>query len=181
MLNTITGGWLLVFNFVIGSSTPSQLSFVTSYREISGYHSNNMVITTSAMNELLTHMPYTQLRFHCSKQQGRTFHVATAANSTGNAVVQYFNGQTNVVPNSCNSFVRMEDDDSMLAAVCHDWGENWAGKWGGAVPTEERLSSHPAWVIAAYHWLLLPDIPRIECDDYLGGVSAGDFWKVFVR
>lgn len=69
----------------------------------------------------------------------------------------------------------------MLAAVCHDWGDNWAGKWGGPVPTEERLSSHPAWVIAAYHWLLLPDIPRIECDDYLGGVSPGDFWKVFVR
>ena len=32
---------------------------------------------------------------HCSKQQGRTFHVTTAANSSGESVVQYFSGQTN--------------------------------------------------------------------------------------
>lgn len=43
-------------------------------------------------------MPFTQFRLHCSKQQGRTFHVITAANSSGGAFVQYLSGQTDVNP-----------------------------------------------------------------------------------
>ena len=105
-----TGGWLLVLNVVTGSSPPSQLSVVTSYRGISDYHSNKMVITKSAMKEMYGDMKFDQLRFHCSKGQGRTFHVVTAANSSGNAVVQYFTGQTDVRPGSCGSFEKMADD-----------------------------------------------------------------------
>ena len=169
------------------SSLPSQLSVVTSYRQISGYHSNMMVITKSAMNELRTHLPYTQLRFHCSKHQGRTFHVTTAANSTGNAVVQYFSGQTDVLPDSCNSFVRMEDDNSRLAAVCSEWGrENGVvnvGKWNAndlqGISDEERVYNLPAYVHISYHWVVSSS--RMECDDFNVGVSSGDFWKVFVR
>ena len=86
------------------------------------------------MNELRTHLSFIQLRFHCSKQQGRTFHVTTAANNTGEAVVQYFSGQTDVQPDACGSFVRMENDNSRLAERCRQWGFNGAsyyiGKWG---------------------------------------------------
>ena len=46
-----------------------------------------MVLTKTAMNELRTHLSFTQLRFHCSKNNGRTFHVTTANNSAGEAVV----------------------------------------------------------------------------------------------
>ena len=67
-------------------------------------------------------MPFTQLKFHSSKQQGRTFHVTTVANSTGEAVVRYFSGQTDVQPDACGSFARMEDDNSGLAEVCDKWG-----------------------------------------------------------
>ena len=74
------------------------------------------------MKELRTHLSFTQLRFHCSKQQGRTFHVTTVTNSSGEAVVQYFSGQTDVQPDACGSFVRMENDNSRLAGVCHQWG-----------------------------------------------------------
>ena len=171
------------------SSRP-QFSVETSYRGISSYHSNKMFLKKSAMTELRTHLSFTQLRFHCSKQQGRTFHVTTVANSTGEAVVQYFSGQTNVLPDACGSFVRMENDNSRLAGVCDKWGkENGAynvSKWGHQDRDEERLYDHAAFVGYLYHWLLTPNGSRWECDDfsfqgYHHEVSSGDFWKVFVR
>ena len=74
------------------------------------------------MKELRSNVSFTQLRFYCSKQQGSTFHVTTAANSTGEAVVQYFSGQTDARSDACGSFVRMEDDNSAMAKVCKKWG-----------------------------------------------------------
>ena len=171
-----SGGWFLIFNVVMQSSTPpSQLPVKTSYRGIS---SDQMVLTKTAMKELSTHLPFTQLRFHCSKLQGRTFHVTTAANSTGEAVVQYFSGQTDVQPASCGSFVRMQNDNSKLAGVCEKWSRE-LGKWRG-----QSLYQEPIGVWYAYHWNLNPDNKwgqRWECDDFKVGVSSGDFWKVFVR
>ncbi|XP_044169947.1 uncharacterized protein LOC122954007 [Acropora millepora] len=106
-MTTDGGGWLLVMNVITGSSHSNQLSVVKSYRGISDYHSNKMVITTSAMKELYGDLHFQQIRFHCRKHGvGRTFHVVTAANSSGNAVVQYFSGLTNVEPVSCGSYVR---------------------------------------------------------------------------
>ena len=85
-----------------------------------------MVLTKTAMNELRTHLSFTQLRFHCTKNYGRTFHVTTVANTTGEAVVQYFSGQTDVQPASCGSYFRNENDNSRLAGVCQKWG------WGAS-------------------------------------------------
>ena len=63
---------------------------MTSYRGISDYHSNKMVISTSAMKKLYGDLNFQQIRFYCRKHNvGRTFHVITATNSSGNAVVQY--------------------------------------------------------------------------------------------
>ena len=116
----LAGGWLLVSNITMESSTPpSQLPIKTSYR---GITSDQMVLTKTAMNELRTHLSFTQLRFYCTKKYGRTFHVTTAANSTGEAVVQYFSGQTGVQPASCGSYVRMKNDNSASAGVCQKWG-----------------------------------------------------------
>ena len=133
------------------------------------------------MNELRTHLPFTQFRFHCKKQQGRTFHVTTAGNSTGEAVVQYLSGQTDVQPDACDSFVRMGDDNSLLAGVCHKWGRYdgvgyFAGKWGHGAD-QDRLYNNPAFAAELYHWL----VPHLFCDDWISDVSSGDFWKVFVR
>ena len=142
-----------------------------------------MVLTKTAMNELRSHLSFTQLRFHCSKNNGRTFHVTPAANSTGEAVIQYFSGQKNVQPASCGSYVRMENDNSRLARVCQNWA---LGKWGHAPFDEERLYNHPAWVPGFYHWALnhqdyIGQAKRWECDDGLVGVTTGDFWKIYVR
>ena len=136
------------------------------------------------MNELRTHLSFTQLRFHCRKQHGRTFHVTTVANSTGEAVVQYFSGQTNVRPDACGSLVRMDDDNSRLAGMCDKWGYTDSGKWGIYLAYENRLYNHAAYVSGNYHWLLGTGYGgrlRWECDDKFAGVSIGDFWRVFVR
>ena len=141
-----------------------------------------MILTKTAINELRTHLSFTQLRFHCSKNNGRTFHVTTAANITGEAIVQYFSGQTDVQPASCGSYFRMENDNPRLAGVCQKWG--WGASWGEGFD-QERLYSHPAWIYGSYLWAL--DHPngeqakRWECDDYLVGVTTGDFWKIYVR
>ena len=142
-----------------------------------------MVLTKTAMNELRTHLSFTQLRFHCSKNNGRTFHVTTAANCTGEAVVKYFSGQTDVQAASCGSYVRMENDNSRLAGVCQKWYNG--GKWGLAMPNtndQARLYNLPAFVPRLYLWVLrYGPGKRWECDDYLVGVTTGDFWKIYVR
>ena len=149
-----------------------------------------MVLTKTAMNELRTHLSFTQLRFHCSKNNGRTFHVTTAANSTGEAVVKYLSGQTDVQPASCGSYVRMQNDNSRLAGVCQKWGfesgSYEVAKWGAGFD-QERLYDHPAFVSASYHWALNHrdysggKAKRWECDDLLVRVTTGDFWKIYVR
>ena len=138
------------------------------------------------MNELWTHLPFTQLRFHCSKQyHGRTFHVTTAANSTGEAVVQYFSGQTDVQPDACGSFVRMKDDNSTLAGVCDEWGKEnsvyYVGKWGYG-NNQSRLYRYPAFKKSVNQWLIsVGNAGKKYCDDDAAELTTGDFWKVFVR
>ena len=115
----ISGGWLLVSNVVSQGSSPTQLPVKTSYRGVS---SKEMVLTKSALKELRNHLHFTRIRFYCKKRGGRTFHISTAANSTGEAAVKYLSGETDVMPASCGSFVIMSDDNSRLARVCKDWG-----------------------------------------------------------
>ena len=169
------------------STPPTQAPVNTSYR---GITSKEMLLTKTAMNELRTHINFSQLRFHCKKKQpGRTFHITTADNSSGEAVVQYFSGQTRALePKACYSFVKMNDDKSKLATKCSKWGTGYkhhVGRWGHPGLTEDRLYNHPAFVKNSNHWLLGYEGTkfqgRFECDDYKKNVSAGDFWKIYVR
>ena len=182
----LLGGWLLTSIFMVDNpTTPPAWTTEPSYRGITKFTNHKMGITISAMKELRRHLSFTQMRFHCSKQQGRTFHVTTAANSSGDAVVQYFSGQTNTRPDSCLSFVRMKDDNSYLTRDCATWGNNgFAGKWGhGNKDSETRLYDHTAYVARQYHWLTTSG-ERL-CDDRNDNtfitLSKGDFWKIFVR
>ena len=93
------------------------------------------------MKELRSNVSFTQLRFFCSKQQGRTFHLTTAANSTGEAVVQYFSGQTDARPDACGSFVRMEDDNSAMAQVCKEWGGGGGTKSLSIIPLTNGVTT----------------------------------------
>ena len=189
LLSPILGGWLLIANFVINSPVnPPVWTAETSYRAIRNYHNNKMGITTNATNELRTHLSFTQLRFHCSKKQGRTFHVTTVANSTGEVVVEYFSGQTDALPSSCNSFVRMEDDSSYLAKQCSQWGNDglsqFVGKWGHITKRgATRMYDHTAFVANLYHWKITHGVWL--CDDKTGSgyipLSSGDSWKIYLR
>ena len=155
-----------------------------------------MLLTQTAMKELRTLLNFTQLRFHCKKQNpGRTFHFATVKNSSGEAVVQYFSGQTDVLPYACGSFYKMNDDDSKLAKKCQKWGKDngkyEVGKWGhemdvlllGSDQNETRLFNHAVLVLEKQHWLV-GFLNRFECDDYnirRTKVFGDDFWEIFVR
>lgn len=179
----LLGGWLLVANVVLPAAgwTVEQM-----YRGITNYSNNRMGITKSAIKQLSTHLSFTQMRFHCNKQKGRTFHVITVANDTGQAVVRYFSGQTNDLPGSCGSFQRMNDDNSKLSVECHRWGNDnrhHVGKWGHYNKKgKDRMYNHAAFVARKYHWVIVNG--HWLCDD--GGnnifdTSAGDFWKIYVR
>ncbi|XP_044168624.1 uncharacterized protein LOC122952908 [Acropora millepora] len=190
-MTTDGGGWLLVMNVITGSPPSNQLSVVTSYRGISDYQSNKMVITTSAMKELYGDLNFTQIRFHCRKHSvGRTFHVVTAAKSSGNAVVQYFSGLTDALPDSCGSYVRMEGDNSRLAWKCEKWGRKdllrkWSNRRVKGNKAGKRLYDHAAYILYQSHWnlniLRFQNKRPFECDDFNKPQASGDFWKVFVR
>ena len=176
------GGWLLVSSIFVGNLSSLRYSYESSYHEISNFHNKSLFLKTDAMKELRTHLPFTQLRFHCSKNKGRTLHLTTAANSSGEAVVQYFSGQTDASPKACGSFVRMKDDNSKLAADCNQWRHK---TWGYSKKGHNRYGV-VAYVGGKYHWVLFGS-SRWECDDYISngaeyfGLSTGDFWRVFVR
>ena len=184
----ISGGWLLVSNIVFDSSPPQPIP-EPSYRGIEKYKNYRMVLTKNATKELSTHLKFTQLRFHCSKQQGRTFHVTTSNNTVGEAVVQYFIGQTDDLPSSCNSFEVMEDDNSQLTMQCNRWGNDgtnqYVGKWGHYTNgrDEDRLYNHVAFVANAHHWHIEQSINLWLCDDKNNEhvLLQGDFWKIYVR
>ena len=175
-------------NVEFGSSSP-KVSVETSYRGIGKSH---MVLQKSAMKELRRHLSFTQLRFHCRKKQGRTFHVVTASNSSGEAVVQYFSGETDEQPDACGSFVRLTlDDNSELAGICKHWGrlasgEYSVGKWGYG-EDQKRLYWYPVLRKKLYHLRVhlnkVGDLDKMECDDSSpnNDDTNGDIWRVFVR
>ena len=174
-------------NVEFGSPSP-KVSVDTSYRGIGKSH---MVLQKSAMKELRKHLSFTQLRFHCRKKQGRTFHVVTASNGSGEAVVRYFSGETDEQPDACGSFVRVTlDDNSKLAGICKDWGlvsgKYFVGKWGHG-EDQERLYRFPVLIKSSGQLRVqlhnVGDLRKMECDDSSAPNvgTNGDFWRVFVR
>lgn len=178
----LSGGWLLVANIVINGSSPSSDWFPDQdYTGIRYYLTNRMGISKIAMKELKAHLSFTQLRFYCRKQKRRTFHVVTAPNHTGEAVVQYFSALSTGRPDACGSFVGMADDNSRLASSCHRWSVN--GKWGLSDNKGNlNMYRYAAFIPQKYNWHINPSKGEQHwCDDDNNKVSTGDFWKIFVR
>ena len=113
--------------------------------------------------------------------------MTTVANSSGEAVVQYFSGQTEEMPSSCDSFQKAEGDDSKLAMQCDLWGEfnetYNIGKWGNDRISGRNIMYNDAALIAnKYHWYIRHG--KWLCDDSGNNVLPifpGDFWRIFVR
>ena len=179
-----------MLNFVMTSSQPSDWNgaIETTYQGISNYGNGGMAITKSAMNKLRAHAQFTQLRFHCRKKRGTTFHVKTTLDSKGEDVVRYFSGERDILPDSCGSFVHMEGDNSRLAQDCTRWGNDvvtghYAGKWGHVTRNvgEDRLYNYAAFEAFKYHWTASVNNDWL-CDDAVSdNLSTGDFWKIYVR
>ena len=158
-------------NFWLGSVTPpSAWTAEMAYSGIRNYKNSHMGITTSAMTQLRAHLNFIQMRFHCRKEQGRTFHVITGANSTGEAVVQYFSGQFDTLPASCGSFITMEDDNSELAKKCSKWGNDgsqYVGKWGQHRGKGEfRMYDHTAFIAHVHHWVIFHRVGKCDVQFY---------------
>ena len=79
-------------NVKFGSPSP-KVSVETSYRGIGKSHHGS---AETCSGTLVLHSAKTD--FLCHKKQGRTFHMVTASNSSGEAVVQYFSGQADEQP-----------------------------------------------------------------------------------
>ena len=140
-----------------------------------------MAITKSAMKQLRAYINFTQIRFHCGKKKGTTFHVRTTLNKKGAEVVRYFSGERDEEPDSCDSFVRMNGDNSRLAQNCSRWA--YHGKWGHVSHGVEEncLYDHAAYVGSWYHWIISIG-GRWNCyDNTINNLSTGDFWKVYIR
>ncbi|XP_044163035.1 uncharacterized protein LOC114964703 [Acropora millepora] len=183
-MTTDGGGWLLVSSIVVKNNHTIRTSFkISDWTKINKLKSRNGLITINALKGLRRHLRFTQLRFHCSKKLGRTFHVATVANDTGEAVIQYFTNLTDVFPESCGSFERMSDDDSTLSVSCGGWGFNQTahvGKWGHVKRRgESKLNRSPAFIEGKGQWHINPN--HSSCDDKDDAVSPDDFWKIYVR
>ena len=96
------------------------------------------------------------------------------------SVVRYFSGERDEMPDSCDSFVRMDDENSRLAQNCATWAND--DKWGHVSYNvgENRLYNYAAFVADSYHWISTVD--KRMCDDNISNnLSTGDFWKVYVR
>ncbi|CAH3195296.1 unnamed protein product, partial [Porites evermanni] len=124
------------------------------------------IFTSILINELKTSAFIVYLHQNYAKQ-GRTFHVITAANSTGEAVVQYFSGQSDTLPASCGSFITMEDDNSELAIKCSKWGNDgshYVGKWGHHRKQGEfRMYDHTAFIANLHYWIIFNRMGK--CDE----------------
>ena len=98
-------------------------------------------------------------------------------------MIQYFTNLTDVFPESCGSFERMSDDDSILSVSCGEWGFNQTphvGKWGHVERRgESKLNRNPAFIEGKGQWYINPN--HSSCDDKDDAVSLDDFWKIYVR
>ena len=196
------GGWTQVANVSRNAKSdtdltlPNPLSDWVARRE-------QYALSDTALAMLKKLINFTQIRFKCYVfSSGRNLDIATAENTTGYRVVNFFTNITNLgFPDACYSFTRLPDDNSKLSTECSNWGKDKGayevGKWGHeTVLFENRLIIFPLFVLGKTHFHLpayrhggctVPairqgDCSRWECDDsHLYTSNSQDYWKIFVR
>ncbi|XP_057308781.1 uncharacterized protein LOC130647075 isoform X1 [Hydractinia symbiolongicarpus] len=180
----LLGGWTRIGKAVQDGSLPDK-SFIGS--EISGgiaslRKTNQFLLTPSGFKELRDIISFTQLRVYCHKpSHGRTIHIVTVNNYRGYDVLDYLSGLTDTQPASCGSYIRVNNDKSILASTCGMWGET--GLWGSLDSDQLiRLYDHFFYISYKAH-INLKGGGRLECDDFYGypGFSTTGVWQFFVR
>ena len=187
-----SGGWTLVRRVKLtDGSFPSknQQVKVLHYREqLQNYNSNDHVLSMNGFMDLRADMNFEQMRFYCHKKiPGKVFHVATKTNSLGEAVIQYFTGETTTPPQACDSFSTFPDDNSTLSLKCAEWGipqlrDIWGVNNSFPLSMSYRLvmwmpTSQEPYVVAMAN----SDYFCEDSEDSKKQGSPGDEWKVYVR
>ncbi|XP_031560802.1 uncharacterized protein LOC116296840 [Actinia tenebrosa] len=184
-MTTDGGGWTLIRNVTFLSSSSNAIQALRDYRKITSLTLYQFIDQHALLN-LKNDMGYTQIRYFCRKvSERRTFHVMTAKNDLGFDVVRYMVINASPFPTVCNSFVRLPDDNSILAVNCDKWGYGKNGarmtnKWG-------RYPYNGDWRMykSPVTWTGVRLVSFIQgeykCEDYNTHAQAGDVWKMFVR
>ena len=134
-----------------------------------------------ALFQLKKFTNFTQLRWYCRKKD-KSFHIMTAQNSSGEAVVKFFVEDRSTYPKACGSFIRFPDDNSFLASNCLNWGGNAThanqNEWGnrGNIMHGRRVY-RPVWTTK----YKLQMFNSLKCDDNGGSLSIGDEFSLYVR
>ena len=186
------GGWTLVKRVIFsGGFQPTNKEEIqtTDYRiQLSNYNSNLHLLVTEGLKNLRSDIGFQQFRFYCRKATpGRVFHITTKITSLGEAVVQYFTGNTSVLPQACDSFTALPDDNSTLSGECMEWGYPTKNTWGKNACGENSTTLQN---IKMYKRLVLWKSKKHAvamghsdyfCDDLTKEGSDGDKWEFYVR
>ena len=137
-------------------------------------------MTSSALKTLKKVTGYKQFRMKCRKKNGtKLIHIKTTDDRKGNEISEcltYSNSSTKVVLPSCDTYIRMPDDNSRIGKNCVEWS------WDNEIGKERWLMDHLMYVIHHAHWNLGYDGKRYECDTFEENIiQNGDFWEIYVR
>ncbi|KAL9961080.1 hypothetical protein ACROYT_G029961 [Oculina patagonica] len=184
-MSTDKGGWTLIGRFLMRDANSIQDATVNSesYREIlPNYNSNYQFLLRNGFNQLKSDMGFTQIRFYCfKKKRGKVFHIMTNKDAKGTNAVKFFT-TSDTMPQACDSFTRLPDDNSALANKCCDWGWQPTNRWGHPSNlNDKRLYTRP--ILWAYKRYFSFSGDNLSCDDNTDdlAMSIGDIWQIFVR
>ncbi|RMX39240.1 hypothetical protein pdam_00022906 [Pocillopora damicornis] len=179
------GGWLLVSNVKFGSPSP-KVSVETSYRGIGGCLLVSNVKFGSPSPKVSVETSYhgiAETDFHCQKKQGRTFHMVTASNSSGEPVVQYFSGQTGEQLDACGSFVRLKMRGHLVGfhfcPILLSGVALFFVAFSSSLHTD--LSTDEVFERVEGGWLLVSNVkfgspsPKVSVEKSYGGIAETDF------
>ena len=120
-------------------STAIDNSISTNYNNIGN---DKNLLDVSTIKQLQINTQFNELRFECYKPSvGRRINIATKDNAEGHAVINLLIFQNISEAQACNSYKRMQNDNSLLTANCSMWGVD--GKWGVQVLTTKQLYEAP--------------------------------------
>lgn len=181
------GGWTLVKRVIFSDGfqpTNGEEIQTIDYRiQLSNYSSNLYILVTEGLKNLRNDMGFQQFRFYCRKATpGRVFHITTKTTSLGEAVVQYFTGNTSVPPQACDSFTALPDDNSTLSGECMEWGYPTNNTWGKNATTPQNIKMYKRLVLwrPGRHAVAMGHSDYF-CDDLTKNGTDGDTWEFYVR
>lgn len=180
------GGWTLVKRVIFSGGfqpTIGEEIQTTDYRiQLSNYSSNLHLLVTDGLKNLRSDMGFQQFRFYCRKATpGRVFHITTKTTSLGEAVVQYFTGNTSVPPQACDSFTALPDDNSTLSGECKEWGYPTKNTWGKNATTSHNIKMYKRLVLWRTQSAVAMGRSYCFCDDLTKNGTDGDTWEFYVR